>query len=367
LFLLTLPLFRRKFEARGGKVFNFNPISLEARQRLINVQQRNMGLRDIVRTLRARYAGTMFWRNIGGREYLYRRVKSVEKSLGPRGPETEQAYKAFQEGRAAAEQRRLGHRSALEEMASGNRVVGLARVPRQVARILRRLDQAGVLGDQICVVGTNALFAYEAISGVQFGSDLLATEDLDIALDGRKSLALAARMVPEGLLGLLKRVDPSFEPLKNTFSAQNASGLMVDLITPAPRDRLKSLPLGMRRLGGASEDIQAIEIPKLEMIVSAPRVSTTAIGEDGLPVWVAAADPRWWAAHKFMLAELEDRSALKRSRDREQAVAVCQMLATCWTEVDLRDEAIFSIPAALRRKLATEIEVARSQEQVPEW
>jgi hypothetical protein len=345
----------------------FNTLSLEARQRLINVQQRHAGLREVERLLQARYAGTMFWRTVGGHEYLYRRVKNIEKSLGPKGPETEQAYEAFQSGRERAGDRHLGHRTTLEDMARCNRVVGLARVPRHVARILRRLDQAGVLGDQVCVVGTNALFAYEAISGVQFGSELLATEDFDIALGARKSLALAARMVPEGLLGLLRRVDPSFELVGNTYSAQNRAGLMVDLITPAPRNRLKAVPLGKRRLGGASKDLQAIEVPRLDMIVDAPRVSTTAIGEDGLPVWIAAADPRWWAAHKFWLAGLQGRNAVKRDRDREPGVAVCQMLATNWTEIDLSDDALASIPTTLRRHLAAQIDAARSKETTPEW
>ena len=199
------------------------------------------------------------------------------------------------------------------------------------------------------------------------GLDYSLQEDLDIALDARKSLTLAARMVPEGLLGLLKRADRTFERLGNAFSAQNSAGLLVDLITASPRNRHHQTSPHKRRLGDVPGDLEAVEIPRLEMIVDAPRVTTTAIDERGLPVSIAAADPRWWASHKFWLAELEDRSPLKQVRDEEQAIAVCQMLATNWTDVDLSDTALASIPKHYRKRVTDEIEAARSQGANVEW
>src|SRR5918995_7065430 len=53
----------------------------------------------------------------------------------------------------------------------------------------------------------NALYAYEAKAGVRFESGLLATGDMDIGLDTRRSLALAAKAMPRGLLPLLQAVD----------------------------------------------------------------------------------------------------------------------------------------------------------------
>lgn len=61
------------------------------------------------------------------------------------------------------QQRAEALRQVLQGMARVNRAMALGRVPSLVGRILRRLDEAGVLGEQVCVVGTNALFAYEAI------------------------------------------------------------------------------------------------------------------------------------------------------------------------------------------------------------
>ena len=345
----------------------FNELTNEARQRLIDVQQRGDALRAVRDELRQRFAGTMAWKTSRERDYLYRRTGHVEKSLGPLSPETETAYAAFTSGKRAAEAREAGLRLALEGMAAVNRAMGLGRIPTANARILRRLDAAGVLGKQVCVVGTNALFAYEAHAGVRFGSDLLATNDIDIALDARRSLALAAATMPNGLIGLLRLIDRSFEPItSNGFRAVNAAGLMVDLITAEPKNRMAASPGRRRRLGGGAEDMEAVEVPRLELIVDAPRFATTAIAADGLPVWIAAADPRWWAAHKLWLAAEPTRDPAKRQRDRDQGLAVATMLARNWTTPDLSDNALSTIPVAVRRVLRDAIGAAGDAEP-PIW
>ena len=347
----------------------FNEIENEARQRLIDVQQRGDALRAVRAELARRFAGHMAWKPRAGQDYLYRRTGRIEKALGPRSPATEASFAAFSQGKAEAEQREAGLRHTLEGMARVNRAMGLARVPRLVGRILRRLDQAGVLGEQVCVVGTNALFAYEAHAGIRFDSGLLATADIDIALDARRNLRLAAQSMPDGLLGLLRKIDPTFAAQSDgAFRAVNASGLMVDLITAEPANRMALAPSRQRRLGGAERgDVAAVEVPRLEMIVDAPRFAATAVAEDGLPVWIAAADPRWWAAHKLWLAAEPSRDPIKRQRDRDQGLAVAAMLAQVWQAPDLSDATLAAIPAALRDTLRAAVAGAAIREPEAEW
>lgn len=358
----------------AGKHMYFNNLTNEQRQRLIDVQQRAEALRLLDRDLRRRFAGWMTWRESKGHEYLVRRNGRTEKSLGVRSPSTEDSFKAFSSGKAAAEERRNGLRQVLQGMARVNRAMDLGRVPSLVGRILRRLDEAGVLGEQVCVVGTNALFAYEARAGVRFETDLLATGDIDIALDARRNLALAGKTMPEGLLGALRKVDKTFAPIADAcFRAVSAGGMMVDLITPEPKQVMSVSPRRKRRLGGraefmAVEDIEAVEVPRLEMIVDAPRMTAVAVAEDGLPVWIPAADPRWWAAHKLWLASEPSREPVKRQRDRDQGLAVAQLLALAWGEADMSDEALASIPVPLRQQLRQAL--LEAQEGVgdePEW
>ena len=341
----------------------FNELDNESRRRLIDVQQRAEALREMEQELRHRFAGHMAWKRRGQQDYLYRRTGRVEKSLGPRSPRTEAAFTAFSEGKTQLEQRAAGLKSTLEGMARVNRAMGIARLPSLMGRILRRLDEAGVLGEQVCVVGTNALFAYEAYAGIRFDSGILATDDIDLALDARRNLVLAGRSLPDGLLGLLRRVDSSFAPRgKDHFTAVNSAGTMVDLITAAPPDRMTTVGSSRRRLGGTTsghaDDILAVEVPRLELIVDAPRLTTVAVTDDGLPVWIAVADPRWWAAHKLWLSAEPSREPVKRQRDVDQARAVAGMLANIWPDSDLSDAALASIPAPVRQKLRETVALA---------
>ena len=353
-------------------MLSYNGLSLDQRRRSVDVQQMAGTLRSAETELRQRYSGSMLWKSRGGQDYLYRRRGRIEKSLGARSPETEAVHKAFSGGKEAGLLRISTLKRTLEDMAPVNRAMGLGRVPQIVARILRQLDAAGLLGDQVCVVGTNALFAYEAIAGLQFGTGLLATNDLDIALDARKNLALAGRVLPAGLIGVLQRVDSSFKLLaEGHYRAANANGMLVDLITPEPRRRMEVAPLRKRRLGGSPDlvtgDVTAAEVPGLEMIVDAPRVTSIALDERGLPVAVSAADPRWWSAHKLWLAGQDGRDPLKRERDQAQGMAVASMLALHWANRDVSDTALASIPLFLRDRLRSAIAMAGEGRVAAEW
>ncbi len=333
----------------------FSQLENEARQRLIDVKQRGEALRAVRTDLERRFAGSMACKPRDGRDYLDRHTGRVEKALGPRSAATEATSAAFVAGKAAALQRAEGLKRTLEDMARVNHAMGLGRV----------------LGEQVCVVGTNALFAYEAHAGIRLATDLLATVYIDIALDPRRSLLLAAKSMPDGLLGLLRKVDASFAPqAEGSFRAVNAGGLMVDLIKPEPRDRMTVAPRRQRRLGDAGaasvEAMHAVDIPR-QMIADAPRFAATAVAEDGLPVWIAAADPHWWAAHKLWLASEPTRDPLKRQRDGDQGRAVATMLAQAWEPAALSDQALASIPVALRHVLRDAVASGAEDDSNPEW
>ncbi|CAH0143378.1 GSU2403 family nucleotidyltransferase fold protein [Roseomonas sp. CECT 9278] len=343
----------------------FNNLDAEQARQAVDCRQVFEALRAAEGELSRRFAGSMAWRTIHGKDYLYRRRGKVEKSLGPRSAETEAMETAFRAGRARADDLAQGLRERLERMAPVNVALRLGRVPNVVARVLRRLDEQGLLGPRIAVVGTNALFVYEAAAGVQFGSGLLATVDVDLALDARRSLTLAAELRPEGLLGLLRKVDRSFSIRRDgDFRAVNRDGFMVDLITAAPRDLRRRAPRA--RLGTAAEDLEAVEIGKLQWLVEAPRFASVAIAESGLPVRMVAADPRFFAAHKLWLAEREDREPEKRGRDRLQGEAVAGLLAGALSNLPVDDASLSQLPAALAVGLR-EAMMARLSGPVLEW
>ena len=69
----------------------------------------------------------------------------------------------------------------LKEMAPVNRALRLNRVPLITARHSPPLgERSGAWSEHLGVIGTNSLYLYEALAGVQLRSDLLATNDVDL-------------------------------------------------------------------------------------------------------------------------------------------------------------------------------------------
>ena len=207
-------------------------LSGEQRRQLIDTQQAYNAWRAANADSNHRFAGSMRWGERNGKEYLLRKIGKTETSLGLRTKETEAAYEAFLRGRTENSERLVGLSERLNKLAPVNVAMGLGRMPSIAARRLRACDEQGLQGEQLIVVGTNAMFAYEVQAGVQIDSGLIATGDIDLLYDARRHISLAVTgMATEGLIGLLKKVDQSFAPARpRGFRAANRDGYLVDLI-----------------------------------------------------------------------------------------------------------------------------------------
>ena len=80
----------------------------------------------------------------------------------------------FLAGRTVAQERQAQITEKIKEQARLNKALRLNRVPSVVARVLRELDRAG-LYDGFTVIGTQALYAYEAAAGAHFILERLAS------------------------------------------------------------------------------------------------------------------------------------------------------------------------------------------------
>ena len=161
------------------------------------------------------YRGGMHWKKAKGKEYLFRSRGGYGsgKSLGPRSPETEIIYQKFHQHAAAAKERFKSIKGKILEQARYCKAAKINRVPAIVTRILHELDQRKLLGDHIMVLGTNALYAYEAAAGVRFDSDLIATMDVDLRWDVRSKLMLAIKEDgdPGDFIDVLRKADKTFQ------------------------------------------------------------------------------------------------------------------------------------------------------------
>ena len=79
------------------------------------------------------------------------------------------------------------------------------------------------------------------------------------------------------------------------------------------------------RMGGPG-DMEAVEIRNLQWLISSPKFSQVVIGDDGYPAPLVVPDPRTFALHKLWLSEQLDREPVKKQRDRDQGLAVAQLI-----------------------------------------
>ena len=294
------------------------------------------------------YRGGMHWKKAKGKEYLFRSLNryGYGKSLGVRSKESEKIYRNFHNQKKQVLDRLKHLKKKLKGQARFCRAARIARVPRTVTAILRLLEKHQLLGRNLQIVGTNALYAYEARAGVFLERGLLATQDMDVLRDIRPKLRLFAidDVDNKGLIDILQKADRSFDLLsKKSFRAVNQAGYMVDLIKPEP----KSVLAKESRQVGSADDLMAAEIKNLQWLVSAPKFDQIVIGEDGFPATMVVPDPHAFAVHKLWLSNQMDRNAVKKKRDRSQALAVCKLILQYMPEFEIKKEDLRMFPETI--------------------
>jgi hypothetical protein len=329
----------------------------DQRREAINSRQRYDAWRSAREKL-DQFKGSMVWTSESGSQYLVRSAYDPEtglrrqKSLGPHSPETERVKEQFESGRDNAKTRLAEVEELLDRQASINRAIGLGRMPLIAAKIIRALDAGGFLGRGIRIVGTNAIYAYEAAAGVLVEAGLTTTEDIDLLFDARSHMRLTATtpVSERNLLNILRKVDRSFERDKNAFRAVNRQGYLVDLIKPAPTPPWKTEPDTFS--GQPDDDLNAAGIEGLEWLLNCPSFESVVIDERGMPLRVVVPDPRAFAIHKLWMSERPDRPAVKRRRDHGQAQVVGHIVAHYLTHLPYDGRELTSIPQHAFEKAA---------------
>ena len=297
------------------------------------------------------YRGSMVWAKANGHEYLARVAydrsgRRRQSSLGRRSDEAERIKAGFEQGREEARARLKDLDLVLARQAAVNRALGLGRTPLLAARILRALDDNGLLGGGVRVIGTNALYAYEAAAGVHLEPGLTATEDIDLLLDSRARLAFVATedVDAPSLLRILQRVDKSFRRTEQDFRAANRDGYLVDLVKATRNPPWAESAV---RVGDDPDDLAAVEIEGLAWLDSAPAFEATIIDERGEPSRLVTVDPRVFAIHKLWISERGDREPIRRRRDADQAKAVAALVGAFMPQLLVERDDLRMLPGAL--------------------
>lgn len=302
------------------KPSTFQDIGDDARRQYIDARAAFEALEQ-AQAQAATVRGGMYWKTQGGSDYLVRTsTRNAQKSLGPRSAQTEAIYISFMQRKADAEARVKALGVALVRHQRMNRALFVGRVPTIVIDILQALQRSGV-AESFTVVGTHALYAYEAAAGVRLESAAVATRDVNLLWDTRKRFKLASQLkrLDSSMLALLRKVDATFELRRDQlYTAVNSGGFEVDILR---REQQEQDP-HPAQLSDAEEDFWVVQAPRAEQLVSAPRFSSVVVGTSGHMARMNTVHPLAFVAFKRWLAARPDRDPLKRSRDLLQAETV---------------------------------------------
>ena len=293
----------------------------DARRQFIDAQAVFQALEEATKAV-AEVRGGMYWKRQGPTEYLIRTSpRNAQKSLGPRSAETEAIHSRFSIRKEQAEARKAALEKELVRHQRMNRALFVGRAPQILVDILRTLAQAG-LSEHFVVIGTHALYAYETAAGVRFESaDALATRDVDLLWDTRKRLNFVTQMefLDSSMIGLLKKIDPSFEIRQDQhYTAVNNKGFEVDIIR---RDGSSGDPHPLR-ITDREDDLWAVQATRANDLLSGPRFSSMIVSASGYMARMETVSPVLFAEFKRWMASQPDRDPMKASRDILQAELV---------------------------------------------
>lgn len=281
----------------------------------------------------AQVRGGMYWHagsaSSPHTQYLVRTSPAgAETSLGPRTPETQAIYDKFMQRKQASTERLTGLKAALDQQQRMNRALRVGRVDPLVVALLNRLASTH-LSEHFRVVGTHALYAYEAAAGVRLEADALATRDIDLLWDTRKRIIFSTQLarVDSSMLGVLKKVDPTFRmpALKRRspkYTTMNKDGFEVDIIR---RERTDDDPHPIK-LSDADEDFWVAQARRASVLLDSPGFSAVIVATNGTMARMHTVHPATFVAFKRWMAGQPDRDPLKLRRDVLQADAVQVLL-----------------------------------------
>jgi hypothetical protein len=272
------------------------------------------------------YAGGMYWKQQAEREYLIKTApNNSQKSLGPRSPESEKIYQEFSTHKRELEARLASLREQLRDAERLNKALRAGRVPSTVVAVLQTIEAAS-LGPHFTVVGTHALYAFEAAAGVRIVQGALATQDVDLLWDARKRVQFMTDLekLDSSMLRVLQRADATFVRKDGQCeTAINAKGFEVDFLRRQPVDG-DPHPF---RFSKDADDLWPLQAVRASVLTSAPRFEHIVISATGRMTLMRTVAPSTFIEFKrWMAAHAEQREAAKRRRDMRQADIVQSLL-----------------------------------------
>jgi len=287
----------------------------------------------------AQVRGGMYWHagppSSPDAKYLVRTTPAgAETSLGPRTAALEAIYGRFTQRKRESAERVSGLQAALLQQQRLNRALRVGRVDPLVVALLNRLANTK-LSEHFRVVGTHALYAYEAAAGVRLDAEALATHDIDLLWDTRKRIIFSTQLarLDSSMLGVLKKVDASFRIRKSQkYTAVNKDGFEVDIIR---LERVGDDPHPVK-LSDDDEDFWVVQAHRANLLLDSSGFSAVIVASNGTMTRMNTVHPATFVAFKRWMSTQSEREAMKRRRDALQADTVQELLEKCLPQLSVK-------------------------------
>jgi hypothetical protein len=272
------------------------------------------------------YAGGMYWKRQGDYEYLVKTwPDNRQRRIGPRSDETVRIHEEFVARKQEHESRLKSLRVALTDAERLNKALKAGRVPNVVVSVLQALANAG-LGQHFTVVGTHALYAYEAAASVRIVQGALATQDVDLLWDARRRVKFVTDLgrLELSMLRVLQQADATFMRKEGQAeTAINAKGFEVDFLRRQPEGD-DPHPF---RFSDDEDDLWPVQAVRASVLTNAARFDQVVISATGRMTLMRTIAPEAFIEFKrWMAAQVPQRPEAKRRRDLHQANIVQTLL-----------------------------------------
>ncbi len=302
----------------------FLPLSESQSRQFIDAETVHAATR-LARKAADEVRGSMIWREVAGKTYLIRTAPDAsQRSLGPRTQVTQEIFEKFTKKKEVVSNRLTSLQSELITQQRLCRALRVGRVPNIVTSILNKLD-ANNLSDQFMVVGTHAIYAYEAAANVRVQEAAMATIDVDLLFDTRRLLSFTAAIeqTNESFANLLKKVDPTFERLDlDKCTLQNSKGFQVQILRRLAVDH-DPHPF---RMTADEDDLWPVQIESGAALLSARRFAQMVVSTSGEVALMQTVHPLDFVRVKQAMGISYTREASKRGKDLLQAKIVTQLV-----------------------------------------
>lgn len=273
------------------------------------------------------YKGGMYWKVEGAYEYLVKtQPDNRQTRVGRRSAETEKIHAEFTMRKLQVEDRLRSLKVTLTDAERLNKALRVGRTPATVISVLQAIHDSR-LHDYFTVVGTHALYAYEAAAGVRIQQGALATMDVDLLWDARKRVQFLTTMErsENSVLAVLQRADKTFQRKEyQPETAINDKGFEVDFLRRQP---VQGDPHPFR-FTEDDGDLWPIQAERASVLTEAPKFEQVVVSATGKMTVMRTIAPESFVQFKRWMAEnAKHRDPTKRRRDVLQAQIVQGLLS----------------------------------------